>query len=122
MTILYQRWHRFDNNGVKYIKNYPMGEKPSTPNDMGFSEWKRGTGPFSPVQLNTLRTAVQKACKGVPKTPEQKQKMSQASLGKPKSEQHKQALKSAWARRRKLISHAHYADTKTNATTTTSST
>jgi len=118
MTILYQRWHRFDNNGVKYIKNHPIGEKPSS-TDNGFTEWKRGTGPFSEVQLNTLRIAVRKACKGVPKTPEQKQKMSQAKLGVPKSEEHKQAMKTAWARRRKLISHAHYDDTKTNATTTT---
>jgi hypothetical protein len=119
MTILYQRWHRFDDHGVKYIKNYPMGEKPSKINEPGFGEWKRGTGPFSQVQLNTLRTAVQKACKGVPKSPEQKQKMSLASLGKPKSEQHKQAMRSAWARRRKLISHTHYADNKTHAQTTT---
>ena len=117
MTILYTRWHRFDDKGVKYIKNHPVGEKPS--NDTGFSEWKRGTGPFSEVQLNTLRIAVRKACKGVPKTPEQKQKMSQAKLGVPKTEAHKQAMKTAWARRRKLISHAHYDDTKTNATTTT---
>jgi hypothetical protein len=93
-----------------------VGEKPSS--EPGFSEWKRGTGPFSEVQLNTLRIAVQKACKGVPKTPEQKQKMSQAKLGVPKTEQHKQAMKTAWARRRNLISHAHYDDNKTNSQTT----
>ena len=116
MTILYTRWHRFDDHGVKYIKNHPVGEKPSS--EPGFSEWKRGTGPFSEVQLNTLRIAVQKACKGVPKTPEQKQKMSQAKLGVPKTEQHKQAMKTAWARRRNLISHAHYDDNKTNSQTT----
>jgi hypothetical protein len=118
MTIQYTRWHRFDDNGVKYIKNHPVGERPT--NEPGFSDWKRGTGPFSEVQLNTLRIAVRKACKGVPKTPEQKKKMSLAKLGKPKSEEHKQAMKSAWARRRKLISHNHYDDTKkTNATTNT---
>ena len=116
MTTLYTRWHRFDDHGVKYIKNHPVGEKPSS--EPGFSEWKRGTGPFSEVQLNTLRIAVQKACKGVPKTPEQKQKMSQAKLGVPKTEQHKQAMKTAWARRRNLISHAHYDDNKTNSQTT----
>ncbi len=117
MTILYTRWHRFDDKGVKYIKNHPVGEKPS--NDNGFSEWKRGTGPFSEVQLNTLRIAVRKACKGVPKPPEQRKKMSLAKLGVPKTEAHKQAMKSAWARRRKLISHSHYDDIKTNSTTTT---
>jgi hypothetical protein len=116
MTTLYTRWHRFDEHGVKYIKNHPVGEKPSS--EPGFTEWKRGTGPFSEVQLNTLRIAVQKACKGVPKTPEQKQKMSQAKLGVPKTEQHKQAMKTAWARRRNLISHAHYDDNKTNSQTT----
>ena len=117
MTILYTRWHRFDLKGVKYIKNHPVGEKPD--NDPNFTEWKRGTGPFSEVQLNTLRIAVRKACKGVPKTPEQKQKMSLAKLGVPKTPEHKQAMKSAWARRRKLISHSHYDDIKTNSTTTT---
>lgn len=117
MTTLYTRWHRFDDHGVKYIKNHPVGEKPSS--EPGFSEWKRGTGPFSAVQLNTLRTAVQKACKGVPKTPEQKQKMSLAKLGVPKTEAHKQAMKTAWARRRKLISHSHYDDTKTHTQGTT---
>jgi len=116
MTTLYTRWHRFDDHGVKYIKNHPVGEKPSS--EPGFSEWKRGTGPFSEVQLNTLRIAVQKACKGVPKTPEQKQKMSQAKLGVPKTEAHKQAMKTAWARRRNLISHAHYDDNTTNSQTT----
>jgi len=117
MTIQYSRWHHFDQQGVKYIKNHPIGLKPT--NVPGFTEWKRGTGPFSEVQLNTLRTAVQKACKGVPKTPEQKQKMSQAKLGVPKSEEHKQAMRSAWARRRKLISHSHYDDTKTHTQGTT---
>jgi hypothetical protein len=117
MTILYTRWHRFDEHGVKYIKNHPVGEKPD--NDPNFTEWKRGTGPFSEVQLNTLRIAVRKACKGVPKTPEQKQKMSLAKLGVPKTQEHKQAMKTAWARRRKLISHAHYDDTKTNTQGTT---
>jgi len=94
-----------------------VGEKPS--NDTGFTEWKRGTGPFSEVQLNTLRVAVRKACKGVPKTPEQKKKMSLAKLGVPKTAEHKQAMKTAWARRRKLISHAHYDDTKTHTQGTT---
>lgn len=117
MTTLYTRWHRFDDKGVKYIKNHPVGEKPES--EPGFSEWKRGTGPFSEVQLNTLRTAVSKACKGVPKTPEQKQKMSLAKLGVPKTEEHKKAMRSAWARRRKLISHNHYDDNKANSTTTT---
>jgi hypothetical protein len=114
----YTRWHRFDKHGVKYIKNHPVGEKPE--NDSNFSDWKRGTGPFTEVQLNTIRIAVQKACKGVPKPPEQRKKMSLAKLGVPKTEQHKQAMKSAWARRRKLISHSHYDDTnKINSSTTT---
>ena len=112
-TTLYTRWHRFDDKGVKYIKNHPVGGKP--PSEPGFTDWKRGTGPFSEIQLNTLRVAVQKACKGVPKSPEQKQKMRMAKLGVPKTEKHKQAMRSAWARRRNLISHTHYDDNKINS-------
>lgn len=113
MNILYTRWHRFDDKGVKYIKNFPVGTKPI--NESGFTDWKRGTGPFSEIQLNTVRIAVRKACKGVPKSPEQKQKMSLAKLGVPKTEAHKQAMKTAWARRRKLISHNHHDDIKVNS-------
>jgi hypothetical protein len=107
---LYSRWHCFDEQGVKYIKNCSIGERPAPEGNL--TEWKRGTGPFSPVQLNNLRAAVTKACKGVPKSPITKQRMSLAKLGVPKSPEHKQAMKSAWARRRLLISHNHYDDTK----------
>lgn len=100
MTQLYSRWHRFDNNGVKHIKRFELNEKPNPISEPGYTDWHRGTGPHSEQALTNLRVAVQKACKGVPKTPEQKEKMRIAKLGKPKSEQHKLNMRLGHQRRR----------------------
>jgi hypothetical protein len=100
MTQTYSRWHRFDSNGVKHIKKFQLDEKPNPINEYGYSDWNRGTGPHTPEALHNLTVAVQKACKGVPKTPATKLKMRQAKLGKPKSEQHKLNMKLSHQRRR----------------------
>lgn len=89
MAQIYSRWHRFDNNGVKYIKRFELNERPNPSIEPGFTEWQRGTGPHSEQALQNLRIAVQKACKGVPKKASTKEKMRQAKLGVPKTEQHK---------------------------------
>jgi hypothetical protein len=49
----------------------------------------RGTGPFEAQALKNVTDGLRRACKGVPKTPEQKQKMRDAKLGVPKSQEHK---------------------------------
>ena len=100
MPQLYSRWHRFDDKGVKYIKRFEINEKPNPISETGYTDWHRGTGPHSEQALNNLRIAVQKACKGIPKSPEQKEKMRQAKLGKPKTEQHKLNMKLGHQRRR----------------------
>jgi len=87
----WHRWHRYVNE-IKIIKNFPIDETP-----IG---WIRGTGTVKPETLNKLIASNHKNWKGIPKSPEQKQKMSLAKLGKPKSEQHKQSLKKAWQARK----------------------
>jgi len=100
MGQYYSRWHRFDSNGVKHIKRFGIEEIPTPLQEQGYTQWTRGTGPHSPEALHNLRIAVQRACKGVPKSPEQKEKMRIAKLGVPKTEQHKLNMKLSHQRRR----------------------
>jgi hypothetical protein len=100
MTQTYSRWHRFDTNGVKYIKKFQLNERPNPISQEGYTDWNRGTGPHSAETLHNLTIALQKACKGVPKSKETKEKMRQAKLGKPKTEQHKLNMKLSHQRRR----------------------
>lgn len=95
----YMRYHRYDTNNVKYIKRFELGETiPEA--EPGYTAWVRGTGPHKPEALLNVVNGVRKACLGVPKTPEQKLKMSQAKLGVPKTEEHKQSMRESWERRR----------------------
>jgi hypothetical protein len=96
----YNRYHRYDMYGNKYIKRFELDQIPKTMPDEGYTEWIRGTGPFNEQQLANVTTAVRKACKGIPKKPETKQKMSVAKLGKPKTEEHKNNMKLSWERKR----------------------
>lgn len=98
----YTRWHRFDDNGVKYIKRFEIGVIPNPISEFGYTDWSRGTGPHSEHARLKLQLAVTKACKGVPKSPETKEKMRIAKLGIPKSEQHKLNMKLSWQKRREL--------------------
>jgi hypothetical protein len=97
---MWSRWHRFDDQGVKQIKKFGTDETPNPLVEPGYTEWKRGTGPMSPEQYVNVTTAVKKACIGVPKTEEQKQKMRMAKLGVPKSEEHKKNMKLTWQKKR----------------------
>jgi hypothetical protein len=47
-----------------------------------------------------VANAVRKFSKGVPKTPEQREKMRQAKLGKPKSLEHRANMSATWHRKR----------------------
>lgn len=97
---LWTRWHRFDDMGNKYIKRFETHEDPSTIVEEGYTVWSRGTGPLAPEQYNNVVNAIRKSCKGVPKSEEQKRKMSLAKLGKPKTEEHKKNMSKAWEKRR----------------------
>ena len=79
-----------------------------------------GNTPAPSVTIGDVKSDASKALNTASEySSEQKKKMSLAKLGVPKTQEHKQAMKTAWARRRKLISHAHYDDTKTNTQGTT---
>lgn len=105
------RYHRYDQNNVKYIKRFELGETPPTDIEPGYTSWVRGTGPHTPLALNNVRNGVRKACLGIPKTLEQKEKMRIAKLGKPKSEEHKLNMKKSWERRRQNSLQETHAET-----------
>lgn len=112
----YMRYHRYDSNNVKYIKRFELGATIPEP-EVGYTPWMRGTGPHNPISLNNVRNGVSKACKGVPKTPECKEKMRQAKLGVPKSQEHKDNMRKSWERRRSLISQGTHAQTNNTIST-----
>jgi hypothetical protein len=105
--INYMRYHRYDNNGTKYIKRFELNNLPSDTSEEGYTRWVRGTGKPSEQALNNVINGVRKACVGVPKTPEQKEKMRQAKLGIPKTEEHKLNMRKSWERRRQILQETH---------------
>ena len=99
-TNKYNRYHRFDNNGKKYIKRFELNVEPSKVADEGYTVWTRGTGPHSAEAYVKVSEGIRRACKGVPKTPEQKEKMRLAKLGVPKTEQHKLNMRKSFELKR----------------------
>jgi hypothetical protein len=99
-TKKYNRYHRFDMNGKKYIKRFELGVIPSDVLDEGYTSWTKGTGPHSIEAYNKVVAGIRKACVGVPKSPEQREKMRQAKLGVPKSEEHKINMRKTFERKR----------------------
>ena len=97
----YMRYHRYDTNNIKYIKRFELGQTIPEP-ETGYTAWVRGTGPHTPTALINVVNGVRKACLGVPKTPEQKQKMRLAKLGVPKSPEHKENMRRSWYKRKEL--------------------
>lgn len=97
----YSRWHRYDMNNVKYIVKCDVDKHPIPLHEEGFTEWRRGTGPHSPVAYQNVANGVRKACKGVPKPQSTKDKMRIAKLGKPKSDKHKESMRLSHQQRRK---------------------
>jgi hypothetical protein len=119
-TKSYMRYHRYDQNNVKYIKRFELNE--TVPNaDEGFTEWIRGTGPHSAEALYNVAEGVRRACLGVPKSPEQKQKMRDAKLGVPKSQEHKDNMRKSWYRRKELEMTERYIVDEIQSSSTTSS-
>lgn len=112
----YMRYHRYDTNNVKHIKRFEFDEVVPTTPEPGYTEWTRGTGPHNPDALNNVVNGVRKACLGVPKTPEQKQKMSIAKLGIPKTEEHKLSMRKSWERRRQSLQESNDDSTRDTQT------
>lgn len=97
----YMRYHRYDTNNVKHIKRFEFNETIPI-SEPGYTLWIRGTGPHSEVALENITNGLRKACKGIPKSIEHKQKMRDAKLGVPKSQQHKDNMRLSWYRRKEL--------------------
>jgi hypothetical protein len=97
----YMRYHRYDQNNVKYIKRFELGATIPEP-EMGYTAWIRGTGPHTAEALINVTNGLRRACLGVPKTPEHKQKMRDAKLGVPKSPEHKENMRRSWYKRKEL--------------------
>ena len=95
---LYSRWYRYDGAGVKHIKRFKIDEIPQ--NEVGYTQWNRGTGPLSEETYKNISAAVRKACLGVPKSESTKQKMREAKLGKPKTAEHRKNMSIAQQRNR----------------------
>lgn len=111
---MWSRWHRFDKNGAKYIRKFGINETPNPLIEPGYTEWRRGTGPLEDEHYKNVTNGVRNACLGVPKTEEQKHKMSLAKLGVPKSEEHRKAMSDAWKKKRQAKYQQVYAELKTN--------
>ena len=105
---LYSRWHRYDKNNVKYIAKCDIDKHPEPMNEVGFTEWKRGTGPHAPEVLVKVVAGLKRACTGVPKSAETKEKMRQAKLGKKKSDAHREAMRLSHKLRRKAQTNGQH--------------
>jgi hypothetical protein len=117
----YTRYHRYDTQGKKYIKRFELGVEPSDKVIEGFGPWIRGTGPFAPEALYNVTQGIRKACTGVPKTAEQKQKMREAKLGVPKSQEHKDNMRRSWYRRKELLERYIVDEIQSSSTTSATS-
>jgi hypothetical protein len=119
-TKSYMRYHRYDQNNVKYIKRFELNDVVPTTADEGFTQWTRGTGPFDPQALANVTEGLRKACLGVPKPPETREKMRLAKLGVPKSQEHKDSMRKSWYRRKELELAQRYIVDEIQSTSTTS--
>tara|TARA_R110000868_G_scaffold409087_1_gene693990 strand:+ start:291 stop:620 length:330 start_codon:yes stop_codon:yes gene_type:complete len=93
------RWHHVDSvTGKKIIRQFEVNATPPAP-------WIRGTGPHSPEVLAKVQAHIAKTFKGVPKSAEQKEKMSDAKLGTKFTEEHRQNMSISWnaERREKFL-------------------
>jgi len=89
------RWFHIDpQTGKKVIRKFDVDANPGAP-------WQRGTGPHSPEARAKLQAHVAKTFKGVPKSAEQKQKMSDSAKGKKFSASHRASMRKRWANERK---------------------
>ena len=89
------RWHHVDaTTGKKIIRKFSVDATPPAP-------WIRGTGPHSPEVKAKLEAHIAKTFKGVPKSAEQRKKMSEAATGKKFSPQHRASMRKRWANERK---------------------
>ena len=88
------RWFYIDpQTGHKVIRKFSVDATPPAP-------WARGTGPHSPEVLAKVQAHIAKTFKGVPKSADQRKKMSDSAKGKKFSKEHRANMTLRWAKRR----------------------
>ena len=91
---LHTRWHCFNiNTNAKVIRKFSVDATPPPP-------WARGTGPHSPEVLAKVQAHLIKSFKGVPKSAEQRKKISISKKGKSFTKEHRANMSLRWAKRR----------------------
>lgn len=86
----YHRYHCYNKDGKKIGKRVELGQTLVDLPD--HTPWIRGAGPMPAAQHQALAEAMRRKFCGVPKTEEQKHRMSLAKLGKPKTPEHIKAM------------------------------
>ena len=90
----HSRWYRIDpQTGQKIIRRFSVDATPPSP-------WVRGTGPHSPEARAKILYNNRLHFKGVPKSANQKQKMSNTKLGKKFTAAHRKKLAESWKGKR----------------------
>lgn len=97
---MFSRWHRYDTNGVKYIKKFNVDETPNPLVEDGYTPWVRGTGKMKPEHYEKIVSNLLKISQGISKSVETKYKMRLAKLGVKKSPEHRANMRRAWEKKR----------------------
>lgn len=92
---LFKRWYRYDDNGKRTIKRFPINTTPHPLKEDGYTEWQIGHGPMTEEQYNNRVNIITELFTGKPKSIEQKAKMRVAKLDKPKSDEHRDNMSTA---------------------------
>lgn len=93
---LYHKYHCFQGT-LKVLRAFLISSPPQDLPD--HTSWVRGNGPLSPEAKARVVAATKLSQTGIPKSPEQREKMRQAKLGVPKSEAHRKAMSLAQLKR-----------------------
>ena len=92
----HSRWHYVDpQTGEKIIRRFDVNATPPAP-------WIRGTGPHTDEALAKILYNNRLHFKGIPKSANQKQKMSNTKLGKKFTAEHRQKLTDSWKGKREM--------------------
>ena len=92
----HSRWHYADQQtGEKIIRRFDVNATPPAP-------WIRGTGPHTDEALAKILHYNRLHFKGIPKSANQKQKMSNTKLGKKFTPEHRKKLTESWKGKREI--------------------
>jgi hypothetical protein len=100
---LHSRWHCFNiNTNAKVIRKFSVDATQPPQHGDAFTPWKRGTGPHTEEARAKCLYYNRLHFKGVPKSANQKQKMSNTKLGKKFTPEHRKKLTESWKGKREI--------------------